>query len=225
MSAALALAAGLALAAPSACAQSASLDRSYPDRPIRIVVGFPPGSSADVIARGMAPKLGEGLGQSIVIENRAGAGSSLAAEMVAKAPGDGYTLLMSTIANTILLGFGPAATFAPHVKAGKLRALAVGGRTRSATLAQVPTFLEAGVGGFEAGLWFGLNAPAATSRVIVERLNRELDRVFATAEVRAQLGAQSIEPTPSSIEVFGALITAETEKWARVVRNAGIKVD
>ena len=83
-------------------------------------------------------------------------------------------------------------------------AFAVGGRTRSASLAQVPTFLESGIGGFEAGLWFGLNAPAATSWAIVERLNRKLDRVLATAEVRAQLGAQSIEPTPSSIEVsFG----------------------
>src|SRR5262252_216834 len=86
---------GLALTA------SAWSQGNYPDKPIKIVVGFPPGTTGDIIARMMAPKLSEGLGQPVVVENRAGAGSSIAAEGVAKSPADGYTLLMSTIANAI----------------------------------------------------------------------------------------------------------------------------
>jgi tripartite-type tricarboxylate transporter receptor subunit TctC len=88
-------------AALSVCSGSAASQAAYPDKPIRIVIGFPPGTTGDVIARAMAPKMSEALGQQIVIENKPGAGSSIGAEAVAKAPADGYTLLLSTIANTI----------------------------------------------------------------------------------------------------------------------------
>lgn len=308
---------GLALTA------SAWSQGNYPDKPIKIVVGFPPGTTGDIIARMMAPKLSEGLGQPVVVENRAGAGSSIAAEGVAKSPADGYTLLMSTIANAInpslfavsfdfskdlapiafvaeapgllvahpsgpptvqalitaakanpgeltygssgngtvthlygeLFGlntgvklthipykgssqavadllagritllFTPASTVVPHVKAGKLHALGVIGRQRLAALPEVPTLAEAGVPGFEAALWFGLNAPSGTPRSVIERLNKETIRVLELPEVKTQLAAQSIEPAPGSSEQFGAFIQQETAKWTRVVRAAGVKAE
>jgi len=313
------LAAALALCA----AAGASAQGSYPEKPVRLVIGFPPGTTADVIARVMAPKLSEGLGQQVVVENKPGAGSSIGAEAVARAPADGYTLLVSTIANTInpalyanlsfdfardlapiallaevpallvahpsasasvqsliaaarakpgeiaygssgngtvthlygelfdlgsgaklthvpykgssqavtdlLAGriqllFTPASTVIPHIKAGTLRALAAIGRQRIAVLPDVPTMAEAGVGGFESALWFGLNAPAATPKHIVERLNREAVRALALPEVKEQLAKQSIEPMPGTSEQFGAFIRQDMEKWARVVKTAGIKI-
>jgi tripartite-type tricarboxylate transporter receptor subunit TctC len=294
------------------------------DKPVRILVGFPPGTTADVIVRLMAPKMAEGLGQPVVVENRPGAGSSIAAEAAARAPADGGTLLASTIANTInpalyklafdfardlapvallaeapgllvaaadfpaasvrdliaaakaapgtilygssgngtvthlygelfnlgtgvklghvpykgssqavtdLLGgriqllFTPASTVVPQVRAGKIKALGAIGQKRLAALPEVPTLAESGVAGFESGLWFGLNAPGATPRAAIERLNREVLRVLALPEIRAQLAAQSIEAAAGSPEQFGELIRADTAKWARVVNAAGIKAE
>ena len=313
------LVAALALGA----ANSAWPQRSYPDRPVKIVVGFPPGSAADLIARIVAPKLGEGLGQPAVVENRPGAGSNVAAEAVVRSPADGYTLLLGSSANTInaslfkmgfdfstdlapialiaeapgilvahpsapasvrdliaaakarpggifyassgsgtiahlwgelfnlaagvrlthvpykgsapaavdllagrvALQFTPASTVVSHVRAGKLKALASIGRGRLSALPEVPTLAESGIDGFESSLWFGLNAPAATPREVIERLNREVVRVLAAAEVKAQFAAQSIDPLPGTSEQFGALISQDTEKWAKVVKSADVKID
>jgi tripartite-type tricarboxylate transporter receptor subunit TctC len=294
------------------------------DKPLRLVIGFPPGTTADVIARLMAPRMAEGLGQPVIVENRPGAGSSIAAESVARAPADGSTLLVSTIANSInpalyKLGFDftrdltpiallaeapgllvasaefpvnsareliaaakaapgmilygssgngtvthlygelfnlgagvklghvpykgssqaltdllaariqllftPASTVVPHVRAEKIKALGAIGRKRLAALPGVPTLAEAGIAGFESGLWFGLNAPAGTPRPMVERLNREVLRVLELAEIRAQLATQSIEAAGGTPEQFGELIRGDTAKWARVVETARIKVD
>ena len=287
---------------------------------MKIVVGFPPGTTGDLIARLIAPKMGEGLGQPVVVENRPGGGSSIAAESVVRAPADGSTLLLSTIANTInpslfKLGFDfskdlapiallaeapallvahpsalhsaqdlvaaakakpgeilygssgngtvthlygelfnlnagvklthipykgssqavtdllagriqllftPASTVIPHVKAGTLKALGAIGGKRIPALPEVPTLAETGIAGFDAALWFGLNAPAATPVPALERLNREALRALALPEVKAQLAAQSVEPVPGSREAFGAFIGKDTEKWARVVKAAGI---
>jgi tripartite-type tricarboxylate transporter receptor subunit TctC len=287
---------------------------------VKIVVGFPPGTTGDLIARLIAPKMGEGLGQPVVVENRPGGGSSIAAESVVRAPADGSTLLLSTIANTInpslfKLGFDfskdlapiallaeapallvahpsalhsaqdlvaaakakpgeilygssgngtvthlygelfnlaagvklthipykgssqavtdllagriqllftPASTVIPHVKAGTLKALGAIGGKRIPALPEVPTLAETGIAGFDAALWFGLNAPAATPVPALERLNREALRALALPEVKAQLAAQSVEPVPGSREAFGAFIGKDTEKWARVVKAAGI---
>ena len=301
-----------------------SLVAAQGDKPLRLVTGFPPGTTADVIARLMAPKLTEGLGQQVIVENRPGAGSSIAAESVARSPADGSTLLVSTIANTInpalyKLGFDftrdltpiallaeapgllvasaempvnsardliaaakaapgtilygssgngtvthlygelfnlgtgvklghvpykgssqavtdllaariqllftPASTVVPHVRAGKIKALAAIGRKRLAALPEVPTLAEAGIAGFESGLWFGLNAPAGTPRPMIERLNREVLRVLEHPEIRAQLATQSIDAAGGSPEQFGELIRSDTAKWARVVETARIKAD
>jgi len=306
-----------------AAAAGARAQTAFPDRPVRIVVGFPPGTTGDVIARLIAPKLSESLGQPVVVENRPGGGSSIAAESVARAGGDGTTLLLSTIANTInpslyKLGFDfsrdfapiallaeapallvvhptapqtlqglvalakakpgeilygssgngtvthlygelfniatgvklthvpykgssqavadllagriqllftPASTVISHVKAGTLRALGVIGRQRLTALPDVPTLAEAGVAGFDAGLWFGLNAPAGTPPATIERLSRDTVRALGLPEVKSQLLALSIDPAPGSSEAFGAFIVRDTQQWARVVRTAEITND
>jgi len=315
------LAAALSLGAPvCAWAQGA-----YPNRPVKIVVGFPPGSAADVVARIVAARLGEGLGQPLVVENRPGAGSNIAAENVARAPADGYTLLFGTIANTIntslsknlafdfvrdfapvaplaslpnllvvhpalavhsvrdlilaakakpgeilygssgngtgphlsgelfnlmtgvklthvpykgspqamtdllagrvQLMFAPASTALPHIKAGTLRALASSGVARAAAAPDLPTIAESGLPGFDTSLWFGLLAPASTPRDIVLRLNREIARVLAEPEVKAQLAGQGIDPMNGTPEQFAAHIREETMKWARVVQASGARID
>jgi len=312
------LALGCGLGPAPAFAQTA-----YPDKAVKIVSGFPPGTTADVIARVLAPKMAEVLGQQVVVENRPGAGSSIAAESVARAAPDGHTLLMATIANTInpalyklsfdfardlapvmriaelpgllvahpaaaqslqqlvatarskpgelsfgssgngtvthlygeLFGlatggklthvpykgssqaitdllagrigllFSPASTVIPHVKAGTLRALGAIGPHRTAALPEVSTFAESGVPGFESSLWFGLMAPAGTAPAIIERLDQTIQRAMAGADVKSQFSGQGIEPAVLRSEAFGTFIRQDTEKWARVVKAAGVKAD
>src|SRR5258706_609519 len=193
---------------------AAQAQTAWPAKPVRIVVGFPPGTTGDILARIAAPRMSESLGQPVLVENRPGAGSSIAAEAVAKSAADGNTLL-----------FTPASTVIPHVAAGKLAALAVIGRQRLAALPDVPTMTEQGVAGFESGLWFGLNAPAGTPPAVIERLNAEARRAFSAAEVKAQLATQGIVSAPGSADSFAAFIRGETDKWARVVRESGAKAD
>ena len=318
--AALSIAATLSLAAGPASAQT------YPDRPLRIVVGFSAGGPTDVVSRLVGQKLTQALGQPVVVDNRPGAGGVLAGEIVAKSPADGYTLLMGTIgglsvsqslqanmpyqtlrdfapitqvvANTNLMvlhpsvpvrsvkefialaraqpgrlnyassgngtvthlsgelfknmaqvqithvpykGGGPALNallsgevdlsfenalvVLPHVKSGRLRALAVTGAKRAAALPEVPTMSEAGLRGYEATGWYGLLAPAATPSEIVRRLHDETVRILRTQEMIDKLRAQGSEAVGSSPEQFAAFIRAESEKWARVVKTSGMRLD
>ncbi len=127
------------------------------------------------------------------------------------------------LAGRIQVMFTPASTVLPHVRAGKLKALAAIGQARVSALPDTPTFAEAGIAGYESAFWFGLNAPAGTPKAIVERLNKETVRVLALPEVRAQLIAQSIEPASSTSERFGEFLRQDIAKWARVVKAAGVK--
>ena len=295
----------------------------YPSKPIHIVVTFAAGGGADFVARVVAAKLSEALGQSVVVENRAGAGG-IGAEFVAKAPADGYTLLLGAAGTLTILpnlqaqvpfdsekdfvpiglvgsspfvltvtpslpvnsvteltapikanpgklnfgssgnggaphlagelykstagvdivhvpykGLAPAITdllggqlqilfadvglVSPHLKSGKLKGIAVTGKTRSSVLPELPTMIEAGIANFQAGTWYGILAPAGTPSAVVTRLNAELQKIVASSDIKTQFAAQGIEPAGGTPEQFGALIRDDSEKWGKLIKSANIK--
>jgi len=298
---------------------------SFPDKPIRIVVPFPPGGATDAAARLVAVKMGEHWGQPVVVDNRAGAGGNVGSDIVAKAPADGYTLVMgvtgSHAINTSLysrmpydpvadfvaisqvavvpnvlvvhpsvpaknlaelvalakkepgklnyasLGNGTAAHLGmemlkseagvdiahvpykgsapavsdllagqvqmmvdglpsalPHVKAGKLRAIALTSLRRAPSLPDLPTIAET-YPGFYADAWSGLFAPKGTPQPVVDKLSAEVQRILKLPEVREKLTALGAEPVGSTQAEFTAHVKREIEKWAKVVKTSGAKVD
>ena len=298
--------------------------QSYPNRPVRFIVSFPPGGSSDLIARMIAPRMAERMGQPVLVENRPGGGGNIGVDAVAKAPPDGYTIglaaagaLSSNISLYPSMPFHPEKDLAPismlamipfflvahpsqpgtlkelieaakakpgaiavgyggngstmhlagelfnmmagvklqpvpykgsgpvstdvlggqvplgvvdvpsaiaHVRAGKMRALAVTSKRRIVAAPEVPTFEEAGVPGYEAIGWFGVVAPAGTPADIINRLNREIVAALADPEIRDRALAAGAEPLTSTPQEFAALIRDETRKWAQVIRTAGIKL-
>ena len=309
----------LAVALPQAQAQD-----NYPNRPIRIIMPTAPGGPTDIGARLIAQELHKRWGRPVVVETRAGAGTIIGSEIVAKAPPDGYTLLVSPstlainpatykkmpydalrdfapitqthfVPNLIVVhpslpaksvkevialakarpgeilygssghGTNPHLTIelfasmaqirllhvpykgtapglidllagrvammatssmsliVPHVRAGRLRALGITSATRSQALPDIPTIAEAGVPGYEAVQWSGLVAPAGTPREIIAKLNKEAVAILRTPEVRERLASDSAEVVASSPEEFAAFMKAETVKWAKVVKAAGIE--
>jgi tripartite-type tricarboxylate transporter receptor subunit TctC len=298
--------------------------QTYPTRPVRIIVGFPAGDGPDILARLMGQWLSERLGQSFIIENRTGAGGTIAAEAVVRAAPDGYTLLsvgtgnavnatfydklnfnfisdIAPVASTIRTTFVmvanlsvPAKTIpefiayakanpgkismasagvgtgthmtgelfkmmtgvnmvhvpyrggAPaiadllagqvqvmfdvepnlieYIKAGKVRALAVTAAMRSDALPDVPTVGEF-LPGYEATGWWGIGAPKNTPAEIIQKLNKEINAALADSKMKARLADFGGTPLVLSPTDFGKLIIEETEKWARVIKAAGIKAE
>src|SRR5262245_20396445 len=298
--------------------------QAYPARPVRIIVGFPAGGPADILARLMGQWLSERLRQPFVIENRPGAAGNIGTEAVVKAPPDGYTLLLAASANAInattydklnfnfIRDIAPVATIsrypfvmvvhpsmpaktvpefiayakanpgkinmasggiggathvfgelfkmmtgvdivhvpyrgqAPaladllagqvhvmfpnivaaieYIKTGRLHALAVTSATRSAALPEIPTVGEF-VPGYEASGWSGFCSPKSTPTEVIDKLNREINTALADLKIKAQLIELGGEPMPMSPGAFGNLIADETEKWAKVIRAANIKLD
>lgn len=314
-----ALALGLAAPAPAAFAQA------WPTKPISLVVPFPPGGSSDVLARALTDRLGQSLGQAVIVESRPGAGATLGADYVSKAKADGYTLLMGAVHHTIATSvyrklpydleksFAPITTVAlvpnvlvvnakstatdvkgvvalakaapgkfsygsngngtvqhligtqfaslagvdllhvpykgsaplttdllggqidmsfdtltpvvQHIKAGKLRAVAVTTAKRSSTLPDVPTLAESGMKEFDQGTWFGILAPAGTPKEVVTRLNTELVKIIQSPDFRKrmeEIGAEPIGNTPAEME---AQIRNDTAKYARLVKEAKVSID
>ena len=301
---------------------AAALD--YPTRPVRIVVGFPPGGSADIITRLVAQALSERMGQTFVVDNRAGAGSNIGTEAVARADPDGYTLLSVSVANAInptlytklnydyMRDFVPVASIdivpnvmdvnpsvpattvpefiayakanpgkismasggigsSPHVagelfkmmtgiemlhvpyrgvapattdllagqvqvlfdtvpasianiRAGKLRALAVTTATRSEALPDVPTVAET-VPGYEASAFYGVGVPKGTPPEIIDKLNQEINAALADPKVKARLAELGGMLVPGSPADFGKLVAAETDKWAKVIKEGGVSLE
>lgn len=321
----LATAIGLTVAASALLAPPA-FAQPWPTKPVTLVVPFPAGGTTDVLARALAEKLQQSLGQPVIVESRPGAGATLGADYVAKAKPDGYTLLIGAVHHTIassvykklpydfqkdfvpitglalvpnvlvvnagatpaksvaelvaalkahpgqwsygsngngtaqhligtqfqnatgttLLhvpykGSGPLATdllgaqiqmsfdtitpVLPHIKAGKLRALAVTTARRSSALPDVPTLEEAGLKGFDIGTWFGVLAPAATPRDIVARLNAEMVKVIQAPEFRKRMDEIGAEPTGGSSEQLAAQIRSETGKFAKLVKEANVQIE
>ena len=311
--------AALSAASPEAPAQA------FPAKPIRLVVPFPPGGPTDIVARPLAQMLGDALKQPVVIENKGGAGGSIGADSVAKAPPDGYTLIMATVgthainaalyrklpydpvrdftpialvasapvavvvnpaapivsvralvdhakthpgqlsfgsagngtpghltgemfassagvklqhvpykgsapAITDLLGnqipmmFDPIQSVIQHVRAGKLRALAVSGKQRSPQLPDVPTLEESGLKGFETTAWWAVFAPANTPPDVAATLRAEVEKAVRSEGFRAQLGTLGVQPAvePISLADFQK---AEVAKWGKAVRDSGAAQD
>jgi tripartite-type tricarboxylate transporter receptor subunit TctC len=303
---------------------AAAQAQAYPARPIRFIVGFPPGGGVDINARILASKLNEIFGSTIV-ENKPGAGTNIANEYVAKSAPDGYTMLFTSPAvainmslyrrlsydtlrdlagvsvfseSTNLLvvpaslpvksvqelialakerpgalnyssagsgttqhlagelfklrtgtrivhipykGSSPSITallagdvqmsfinpfaIGPHIKSGRLRALAVAGATRTSFMPEVPTMKEAGVEGVEVPLWYGVLAPAATPREIVNTLAGAINKSSHSPDIVKRLGEQGAEPVGNSPEEFGKQLHSEVKKWAEVVKVSGAHAD
>jgi tripartite-type tricarboxylate transporter receptor subunit TctC len=314
-----ALALAMLAAAPAAVAQA------WPSKPIRIVVNFPPGGAADVIARAVAAPLQEALGQSVVVENRGGSGGNIGGDVVAKSAPDGYTLLMSSggmvsvnphiyakmpfdpikdltpvaAAARVLVflvvkpeypagnakaflddlkanpgkrsfgspgngssphlagemmksqagvfavhvpyrGAAPALTdllagqldflfdpgiALPHVKAGRLKMLAVGSPKRSPLFPDVPTFDEVGLKGFDADTVFGFYAPAGTPADVIAKLNGEINRILGTPPLRERIAALGGEPAPMSPTQFASKAAEDSRRFGAIIKERKIVGD
>src|SRR5436190_12848388 len=299
--------------------------QNYPAHPVKVVVPYAVGGSADVYGRVLAAKLSESMGHPFVIENRPRGGAVIGADAVAKAAPDGYTILVmsnthtvnetlipkkpydlmrdlapitginsqdlllvaapgvkannlrefialakkqpgklnyassgpgtpyhmagelfkymagvdivhvphkgSDQARTAVLGgqvqmmFDAITTMAGQARAGKVRALGTTGKARSSVMPEAPTISEAGVPGYEATIWLGLMAPAATPRPVLEKLNAEVNKIINAPDVKETWGKQGAVPMGMPVDEFGKFLREDIEKWSKLVKATGMKVD
>lgn len=319
--------AALALASALPQGMGAALAQAWPSKPIRLIVGFPPGGGTDIIAREMAPKLSEILGVQVVVENKAGASGAIGAELGAKAAPDGYTLLMAhanpnaIVPNVMAkVGYNPATDFTaihyigfvpnvlvvhpsvpantvpelvalakkqpgvltyassgigssqhlagalfsqitdikinhipykgsgqavvdllagqvtmnfdtmppvlPHIKSGKMRALAISTDKRMPQLPGVPTFAEVGIKGFDVTNWYGVAGPKGMPKEIVSKLADAIRKALADPAVSSKLEPQGVVPSgPRTPEEFDAFIKAELVKYSKLVKDLNVKAE
>ena len=309
---------------PAMSAMSANAAEAFPSRPIRLIVPFTPGGTTDILARLVAQKAGDVLGQPMVVENRPGAGGNIGAEAAARSAADGYTLLMGTLGTQVTnqfiyprMPYDSAKDFAPvtlvanspnvllvnstlpansigeliglarrepgkinyaststggsphlsgellnmmagikmqhvpykgaapamtdllagqvnlmfdnlpsalaQIQGGRIKALAVTGVKRASVLPSVPTVRESGLPDYEVNSWFGLLAPAGTPPERVRQLQQAVDKVVAMPDVRKRIQELGAEPGGEGSAAFAAQIKADTDKWSRVIRTAGIQ--
>jgi tripartite-type tricarboxylate transporter receptor subunit TctC len=313
------------LAAWSGTAAGAIDAGDYPAKPIRVIVGFPPGGGNDEIARIVGPKLAEKSARAVVIDNRPGAGGNLAAELTAKAPADGYTILVISsshpiqgllkknlpydpvkdfagvaelvvyrsllvtfpglpantvaellalvkskpgqinfvssgngsashlagelfkvsaqlnithvpykgsspalidlIAGRVQMMFSPLVPVLPHIKANRLRALAVTSLARSRLLPDLPTINEAGVAGYEFVSWYAIVAPGATPRAVIGKLNALLNQVMQLPEITERLQGEDMDVVRKTPQEFDAVRAAMLVKWSKIIKQTGIQAD
>jgi tripartite-type tricarboxylate transporter receptor subunit TctC len=316
---------GLTMASMLAGASGAALAQSYPARPIRLIIPYPPGGAGDIVGRLLANKLGENLGQPIIIDNRGGGAQVIATELAAKAVPDGYTLFLASATHAINPGgkkklpydtvkdFAPIAMVAsspllfvanpsvgisnmkelvalakaqpgklnygssgpgtgghlsvellqvmtgismthipfkgagpalidliggqvqivstsplaalPFVKAGKLKALGMTGRSRFPTAPDIPTVAESGFPGYEASLWYGLLAPAGTPAAIISRLHADTVKAIKSSLVSEQLLTNGAEPSGTSPQELQSFIVADIKRWTEVIKSSGIQIE
>ena len=303
---------------------AASAQEKYPNRPIRMIIPFPPGGSNDILGRFLAQKMTERMGQTVLADNRAGADGIIGAELASRSTPDGYTMLIispsytqnpaihkmpfdpakaliaiSQIANGAIafyvapdspirnindllaaarvkaeavryatsgiggvnhfagelfnsmagvkmshvaykgggpsmvdvmsarveVGVGTVIQALPLIRAGKLRAIAVTTSKRSSALADVPTIAESGVPGYEAGVYWGVLGPAGIPRPIVNQINTEIGAILQEPNTVKRLQNEAAEPVVGTPEAFQKMILNDLQKWAKVARETGIKVE
>jgi tripartite-type tricarboxylate transporter receptor subunit TctC len=303
-----------------------ALAQTWPVKPIRFIVPYPPGGGNDTISRLLAARVGTDFGQQLVVDNRPGAGTTIGTAMAAKAAPDGYTIVMSSAASHAMApqlyanpgydavkdftgvtliattpamlitaatqpyrtmqelvgaakakpgtlsfasggngtpphlasavfasmtgtefihvpykGSGPAhidimggavtmmidtaASASPHVRSGKMRGLAITGKKRHADFPDVPTFIEAGLPGYDASSWYGVHAPAGTPRAVIDRLHRELVRIIRLPDMDERLRGMVADPVASTPEELDRFVLRELELWGKVIRAQKLKVD
>ena len=313
-------------AAVLSLASAAAAAQSYPSKPVRMVVGFPPGGGTDVVARVISQKLGEWYGQPVVVENRPGATGTIGADAIAKSAPDGYHLIMGHVnshgiapnlfaklpydpikdfaavayvgyvpnvlavhpsvparsvkelvelakktpgamnyassgngstqhlagemfkqltgtsivhvpykgsgdaikdllAGTVNMNFDTMPPVLAHIQAGKLRGLAISTPQRLPQLADVPTFEEAGIRGFDVTNWYGVMAPGGTPREIVEKLNADINKAMQVPEVRTRLQAVGTQLREQSAPQFESFMKAEVAKYAKLIKDANIRIE
>jgi len=297
--------------------------QNFPERPVRFIVPYPPGGSTDILARVVAPRMSETWGQPVIIDNRPGATGNIGCDLAAKAPHDGYTIvvtsmsqaigvsyfrklsydllrdlqgvsLFSTQANVLIaspglaarsmselialakakpgqlayaspgngssqhlmgefmkqttkidlihvpykgtglaindlmggqiaLMFSPLIQAIPQMKAGKVRGFAVTSPKRVAAVPDMPTMIEAGVPGFDVVSWYGVHTGSKVPRANVDKINREINRILALPEVHDRLSSMGMEPAQLTPDQYSALTKSEAVRWAKVIKDAGIK--
>jgi tripartite-type tricarboxylate transporter receptor subunit TctC len=310
----------------SAIAPSIAEAQSWPTRPVRLISPFAPGGGADITSRALAQKLSPALGQQVVVENRGGAGGMIGVDMAAKAPADGYTMVLGTIgpiainpslykkmtydpmrdlipvsqaanalnvlvvhpslpaknvkemiaiakarpgqmnygssgpgatdhlagelfnvlagvkmvhvpykggapamldlvAGNVQVVFSTVSTAVAAMDSKRVRPLAMTGNQRFELMPDLPTVAEAGLKGFEVNNWYGIFLPTGTPKDIVAKLNAEVVKALAAPDVKKRLIEAGIVATSSSPEGFAAYVKAESSKWAKVIKEAGITVE
>jgi tripartite-type tricarboxylate transporter receptor subunit TctC len=314
------------LIAFAALCVSTAFAQQYPAKTIRVVVGFAPGGGTDIVARIIGAKLFETWGQAVVVDNRAGATGTIGADIVAKSPPDGYTLLMGhvnshgiapnlfkklpydpqrdfamvayvgyvpnvlvvhpsiparnvkeliaiakarpgqmsyassgvgstqhlagemlkllagidilhvpykgsgpavvdLIAGHVVMNFDTMPPVLPHIKSGRMRALAVTTPKRAGPLPEVPTMVESGLKGFEMTNWYGVMAPAKTPREVVVKLNGEINKIMGLPEQKAKLEEVGTQLDPISTEQFTKFLASEIAKYAKLVKASGVTIE
>src|SRR2546425_157644 len=222
---------------PAALYTTSAAAQAYPSKPVRMIIPFPPGGSNDVVGRMIAFQLSERLGRQVVADNQGGAGGIIGTDAVASSLPKlqsgldivhipfkgGGPAMMDVIAGNTQIAIGSLIQTLPHIRSGRLKPLGVGSAKRVAALPDLPTISEAGVPGYEATNWWGIVAPAGTPRPVIERLHRELSVILASAETKKRFETEGGEAAQMSPEEFGRFIASETVKWAKVVKEAGIK--
>ncbi len=300
--------------------------QTYPAKPIRMVITYTPGGNTDLVGRAVAQKLGESLGQQVVVDNRGGGGGVLGTLITTQAAADGYTIMLGTSAGMVIhpllsaklpydavrdlipvsmvviipqllvinpqlpvknvrelialakarpgylnagssgtgtpnhlgtellkglagvnivhvpykggapaltdliggqihMAFSSVPAVLPHMKAGRLTALGIGSAKRSPALPIIPTIAEAGVPGYEYTTWYGIFAPARTPAPIVARLNKEIVKLLVTAELNERFVSQGADPAPTTSDELRDYMAAESVRWAKIIKTAGIRIE
>jgi len=213
---------GSAAAALSTLGLPAFAQQAYPARPVKFIVPFPAGGPVDVTGRAVTQKLSQMWGQqALVAHPSVPAGTSLL-----HVPYKGSAPAMTDLlGGQVQLMFSDAPTALPHIKAGKVRAVAVASTRRSALLPDVLTIAESGLPGYEAYSWAAFVVPAGTPKDIVQRLSSDINKALSDAEFKKRLYEAGAEAMPTTLGVLGKMLHAEIEKWTKVVRTANIQVD